>query len=258
MFTLIIITAFAILISLIIFYRKSTNKTIDTDQKERYSSLLQQNVLFYRKLDESKKIRFVEKVCSFLGRTTIEGIGTAIDDKDRVLVAASAIIPIFNFGNWEYRNLTNVILYRDTFNHEFEYEGENRSLLGMVGTGYLNGQMVLSKIALHKGFDLSGGVQNTAIHEFVHLLDKADGYIDGIPELLLQNSYILPWITAMEQEIRRIQSGKSDIDPYALTHESEFFAVVAEYFFEKPEQFEEKHPELFSIVNQMFNPESKV
>lgn len=255
MFTLIIIATFVTLISLILFFRKTKSKVkIDPVLKEKYSSLLQEEVFFYRKLNNADKKRFAERVCSFLERTTIEGIGTEIDDKDRVLVAASAIIPIFNFGTWEYRNLTNVILYRDTFNHEFEYEGKNRSVLGMVGTGFLNGQMVLSKIALHSGFNASGGVQNTAIHEFVHLLDKADGCIDGIPELLLQNSYTIPWIKAMEQEIRRIQHGKSDIDPYALINEAEFFAVISEYFFEKPEQLKEKHPDLFTILDSMFNP----
>ena len=256
MFVLLVVSAFAILIALALYFRKLQRKAgILPHLKEKYGNLLQQEVLFYRNLKDVEKERFAEKVCLFLERTTIEGVGTEIDDTDRVLVAASAIIPIFNFGNWEYRNLTNVILYRDTFNDEFQYEGEGRSTLGMVGSGFMNGQMVLSKIALHRGFQ-PGGVQNTAIHEFVHLLDKADGSIDGIPELLLTHSYTIPWIKAMEQEIRRIQQGKSDIDPYALTNEAEFFAVVSEYFFEKPAQFAEKHPELFSIVDKMFNPEN--
>lgn len=255
MFVFIVISAFAILVCLALFFRKPQRKAIMAPHlKETYRKLLQQEVLFYRNLKDEEKERFVERVWAFLTRTTIEGVGTEIDDKDRVLVAASAIIPIFNFGNWEYRNLTNVILYRDTFNDEFQYEGKNRSVLGMVGSGFMNGQMVLSKLALHHGFK-PGGVQNTAIHEFVHLLDKADGSIDGIPELLLSNSYTIPWIKAMGQEIRRIQKGKSDIDPYALTNEAEFFAVISEYFFEKPKEFKDKHPELFSIVDTMFNPQ---
>jgi len=257
MFVLIVILVFAILIALALYFRKPQHKpAILPALKEKYNTLLQQEVVFYRNLEDVEKERFAEKVCSFLERTTIEGVGTEIDDKDRVLVAASAIIPIFNFGNWEYRNLTNVILYRDTFNDEFQYEGENRSVLGMIGSGFMNGQMVLSKTALHRGFK-PGGTQNTAIHEFVHLLDKADGSIDGIPELLLSNTYIIPWIKAMEQEIRRIQKGRSDIDPYALTNEAEFFAVISEYFFEKPSQLKEKHPELFSILDNMFNPQNQ-
>jgi len=221
-----------------------------------YHLLLHSNVLFYKNLNQSQRVRFIKKVIRFLEKTRIEGIGTEINETDKILVAASAIIPIFNFGEWEYRNLTNVILYPDTFDDQFQFEGENRSVLGMVGSGFLHGQMLLSKNALYHGFANSEGNYNTAIHEFVHLLDKADGNIDGIPELLLKHTYIIPWLKAMEKEIHRIKKGNSDINPYATTSEAEFFAVVSEYFFRKPERFMSKHPDLYKILDSMFNPKT--
>ena len=39
-----------------------------------------------------------------------------------------------------------------------------------------------------------------AIHEFVHLIDKTDGSIDGIPEFLLSKQYILPWLELMRRK----------------------------------------------------------
>jgi Mlc titration factor MtfA (ptsG expression regulator) len=50
-----------------------------------------------------------------------------------VFIAASAVIPIFGFPEWRYQNLTNVILYPDTFDGEFQFEGGSRNILGMVG-----------------------------------------------------------------------------------------------------------------------------
>ena len=44
------------------------------------------------------------------------------------------------------------------------------------------------------------------------------------------------------EEMRR---GESDIDPYGLTNEAEFFAVATEAFFEKARNMERKHPELY-------------
>jgi len=234
--------------------RKNTVQPITS--KPDYSSILIKKVQFYRELDEQEKALFVRKVHSFLQHTGIEGIGTSVDETDRVLVAASAIIPIFRFGNWTYRNITNVILYPDTFNESYDFEGGERSILGMVGTGFMNGQMILSKTALHNGFREPGGEKNTAIHEFVHLLDGADGSIDGVPELLLTNASVIPWVKAMESEVRRIEKGRSDINPYAITNEAEFFAVVSEYFFEKPSKFKEKHPALYELMDKMFNPEN--
>ena len=169
-----------------------------------------------------------------------------------MLVASSAVIPIFGFPDWKYKNLTNVILYPDTFDQEFQFEGENRSILGMVGSGYMNGQMLLSRTALTKGFSANAGAENTAIHEFVHLLDKSDGSTDGVPENLLAHEYAAPWLHMMHVEMHRIAEGKSDINPYALTNEAEFLAVASEYFFEKPTQLQHKHPEIYEQLSRIF------
>jgi len=217
-----------------------------------YKPILLQNISFYRELDDAGKLLFEQKVNSFLAGITIEGVGTVVDDTDRVMIASSAVIPIFGFKDWEYRNLTNVILYPDTFDGEFQFEGGSRNILGMVGSGYMNGQMILSRAALIKGFSKSAGKENTAIHEFVHLLDKSDGATDGVPENLLAHEYVLPWLKMIHQEIHKIEAGKSDINPYAVTNEAEFFAVVAEYFFQKPTELRHKHPELYEILSTIF------
>ncbi len=219
-----------------------------------FRNILLEDVSFFQDLEDAEKTRFEIEVNNFLSRVTVEFIGLEENDQDKVLIAASAIIPIFNFGNWQYPNLTNVILYPDTFNHEFQFKEGDRSILGMVGNGYLNGQMVLSQKALREGFLNANTKGSTGIHEFVHLLDKSDGAVDGIPSLLLDKSYILPWIKVMHQEIQKINRGESDINPYGATNESEFLAVVAEYFFTQPTKMEQKHPELYELLKKVFVP----
>lgn len=214
--------------------------------------LLENNVRYYRQLGDEEKARFAAEVREFLGHTNIEGVGAAVEDVDKVLIASSAVIPIFAFPGWKYRNLTNVILYPDTFDEKYQFEGDRRSIMGMVGSGHLNGQMLLSQSALRSGFSDHGGSSNTAIHEFVHLVDKTDGTVDGMPSSLIQHSYSLPWLKVMHEEIRRIESGHSDINPYAAMNESEFLAVVSEYFFEKPGTMAEHHPELYRLLSQIF------
>lgn len=228
------------------------NKPEVSIQPQQYQALLETNVAYYRKLDAAGKLRFEKLVNAFLNDINIEGVGTEVADTDRVLIASSAVIPIFGFPDWKYKNLTNVILYPDTFDQEFQFEGENRSILGMVGSGYMNGQMLLSRAALTKGFSPNAGMENTAIHEFVHLLDKSDGSTDGIPENLLAHEYAAPWLHMMHVEMHRIAEGKSDINPYALTNEAEFLAVASEYFFEKPTQLQHKHPEIYEQLSRIF------
>jgi len=219
-----------------------------------YKELLSGHVTFYQKLDTAGQAKFEQLITEFIQSVNIEGVGLEVDDLDRVLVASSAVIPIFGYHEWRYQNLTNVILYPDTFNNDFQFEGEDgsRTIAGMVGSGYMNGQMLLSRAALHKGFSSQSGKQNTAIHEFVHLLDKSDGAVDGVPEHQMAHDYASPWLKMMHQEMQRIQKGNSDIDAYAATSEAEFLAVVSEYFFEKPEQLQRKHPELYQQLSQLF------
>jgi len=245
--TVIVVASVAFLI-----FQRRNKTTVRVEEMPAYRTILKRQVTYYQNLSEADKAKFEQRMDDFLNDVHIEGVGTEITDLDRVLIAAGAVIPIFGFPDWKYKNLTNVILYPDTFDQEFQFEGENRNILGMVGSGYMNGQMLLSRAALIQGFSKSAGQGNTAIHEFVHLLDKSDGETDGIPANFMERAYAIPWLKMMHSEMHRIAAGKSDINPYGLTNEAEFLAVAAEYFFEKPDQLKHKHPEIYAALSKVF------
>jgi len=251
LFFFLLITVGILILSFISYLSK--RRKVSDNKSALYRSLLEKEVFFYQHLNDKQKDRFLKAVLAFLERTHIEGVGTRVEDIDRILIAASAIIPIFAFDGWHYPHLSNVILYPETFNEAFQYQGNRRNTLGMVGDGFMNGQMILSKKALRAGFSKQKQQSNTAIHEFVHLLDKSDGSIDGVPELLLGKANISPWIHLIHHEMRAIEQGKSDIDPYASTNTAEFFAVAAEYFFTDPKHLQVRHPQLFAMLNQIFH-----
>lgn len=221
---------------------------------ETEKQLLQQHVLFYSQLTTEEKTRFEETLRKFLQTVRITGVKTVVEDIDRVFVAAAAIIPVFAFKDWEYLHIHEVLLYPGSFNKDFQLSGAGRNILGMVGNGPMQDTMILSRQDLRNGFLNNNGKSNTAIHEFVHLIDKADGDTDGLPEALLAHQYVIPWLQRIHQEIELIKAGQSDIDLYAATSETEFFAVAAEYFFEKPQLMQEKHPVLFQLLQQIFKP----
>lgn len=211
------------------------------------------DILFYQRLSGEDKKRFLKEVNSFLQRINITAINTDITDIDKIHVAVSAVIPMFAFEGWEYPHLEEVLIYNDHFNMGFETEGnEDRNIMGLVGTGAYKNKMLLSKPALQEGFNNKTDKNNTAIHEFVHLIDGADGDTDGVPEILMDKKYVLPWMNLIHDEMEKMKDNDSDINPYGYTNKSEFFAVAAEYFFERPELFEEKHPELYKMMQQIF------
>lgn len=251
--TFYILAAVLIIALYLIFRKRKPEQAAAALIGEPEKQLLLTHVAYYHKLDLAGRKQFEEMLADFLSYVRIEGVGITADPLDRMLIGSSAVIPTFGFKRWKYQNLHSVLLYPDTFNKDFQFEGTDRSILGMVGTGYMNGQMILSRSALRQGFSIASDKENTAIHEFVHLLDKSDGATDGIPENLMPHQYIIPWVKLIHEEIKKIQLGKSDINPYATTNEAEFFAVVSEYFFENPAQMKEKHPELYQILTDTFS-----
>ena len=218
-----------------------------------WRKILQDRVAFYRRLDREQRRTFEERVQHFLDAVEVTGVNTEIRESDKLLVAASAVIPIFGFPGWTYPNLNEVLLYRGAFNHDYQTEGQDTDTLGMVGSGELNRMMILSLPELRLGFRQQRGRKNVGIHEFVHLLDASDGAVDGVPERLLEHGYVQPWLQRMHQEMRAIRHNDSDIDDYALTNEGEFLSVAAEYFFQRPEKFARRHPDLYAFMCTIFD-----
>jgi len=213
---------------------------------------LQKHVLFYQKLSPEEKLRFEVSLQKFLQKVRITGIQTIVEDLDKVFVAAAAIIPIFAFKDWEYRNIHEVLIYPGSFDADYKLNGKGRDVLGMVGNGPMQNVMILSKDDLRNGFLIHTDTSNTAIHEFVHLVDKSDGDTDGVPNMLLTHAYSVPWLQRIHEEMQEIRKGKSDINPYGATNEAEFLAVTSEYFFEQPQLLEKRHPELYALLVQVF------
>ncbi len=221
-------------------------------------SVLNSKVRFYKDLNPEEKKFFEFKAEEFLSNVKVTGVGTKVNRNDELLIAASAVIPIFRFPEWQYLNLNEVLLYESSFDEDFRTGTDgSHGFTGMVGDGFLNGKMILSKPDLHWGFSNEWDGSNVGIHEFVHLIDNADGSTDGIPELFLQKQYMVPWVELMRRNIEMIMKGRSDINPYGATDRTEFFAVVSEYFFNNPGKLKANHPELYELLEKIFRIRSR-
>ena len=112
---------------------------------DRWEQILREQVAFFLALDDAGKARFRQLVQIFLDEVRITGIRTEVDATIRVLVAASAAIPIFGFHDWEYRRLREVLIYPDSFDDAYQSTGgSDEHILGMVGLNHLSGVMILS------------------------------------------------------------------------------------------------------------------
>lgn len=257
--TLIIISIFLTIgiVAIAIFLNKKRllREKLNHKFPELWRRILIEKVAFYQRLNTSDKNLFENRIQLFMATKNMEGIDTEIDDAIRLMVASSAIIPTFAFPEYNYPNVHSILIYPNSFDEDFQtqrFEGHKEYITGMVGNRFQNGVVILSKPDLVMAFDGLPHKSNVGVHEFVHLLDKEDGSIDGIPELLIEHRFVGPWLHEIKKEMQKIESGHSDINPYALTNNAEFLAVVSEYFFDSPEKFQKRHPELYSFLSFMF------
>jgi Mlc titration factor MtfA (ptsG expression regulator) len=219
-----------------------------------WEEVLDRRVTFFALLDDEEKQRFRKLTAIFLDETPITAVGCELDDTCRVLIAASAVVPVLGLGGWEYGMLREVLLHAGEFRARMRADDDRADpLLGMVGNtgGAFNGVLALSKNSLLHGFAVGDDKHNVGIHEFAHLVDKADGAIDGVPASLPSEA-LRPWLALVRREMEDGSGGWSDIPDYAFTGEQEFFAVATEYFFEAPEQLASRHRELYDMLRRIF------
>ena len=219
-----------------------------------WEAVLQQHVVFFRALSPDQQQRFRRDLQVFLDETRITGVGAEVDVTTRVLAGARAIIPVFGHPEWEWREISEILIRPGRFDMDPTNKGGDSNVLGMVGTGTMNRVMILSKPDLLRGFKNPSDKQNVGLHEFAHLVDKSDGRIDGIPAVGLDRETIGPWIELVRRKMQEIRDGESDLRDYALTNEAEFFAVATEAFFERPDAMQVRHPELYAAMEKIFRP----
>jgi hypothetical protein len=158
-----------------------------------------------------------------------------------------------SFEKWNFSYLRSVIVTDQPIGSSPQKGG---GVLGQVETTGDSSRMVLSKSSLLQGFRNMADRKNVGVHEFAHVLDHADGDIDGIPKAIMPPELIDGWIDLMGKKIKEICNSESDINEYGATSDSEFFAVATEYFFEKPDLMQKKHPELYRILSKTFQQDT--
>lgn len=91
-----------------------------------------------------------------------------------------------------------------------------------------------------------------------------DGKADGTPPLTTPEEY-QRWVDVCSKMYLKLcgkveRSERTFFDSYAATNEAEFFAVVTEYFFSKPQHMKHHRPELYDVLQGFYrqDPAGKV
>ena len=200
----------------------------------------------YERLPADERARLEDDLRLFLAEKRITGVGVDVTDDLRLLVAASAVTLSLGWPDYEWTQLTEVLLYPDDFDRDYRV-GENE----LAGQAHPWGTVILSVPALFESFEVPDDAYHVGIHEFAHLLDVDQTHFDGIP-VGLQGRLAREWVEVAEKEMERLRQGRSALDDYGAHDPVEFLAVAVEGFFEIPQVLRRRHRELYELLRAYF------
>jgi MtfA peptidase len=223
--------------------------------------VLRRHVPALRALPANLQLRLKRRIPLFLAEVPIIGCaGLEVDDEMRVTIAALACLPTLGRGSDALSDLKQVLLYPGPFlvqQRSVDGAGlvhEDHSV--RAGESWVQGQVVLSWDDVLAGAAEPDDGRNVVIHEIAHQLDGDDGSMNGTPRLRGPRA-ARRWAAVMEPAFQalceRAAAGVPGLlDPYGATNRAEFFAVISELFFERPQALASTHPAVFEELRRYY------
>ena len=228
---------------------------------EQWLAILKRRLPFYDGFTQTQQIRLQNLIKRFLNDHQFIGCnGLEIDDEIRVTIAAQACLLILNKRGYHFRKLKSILVYPSTFVTNREVRDElglvSTSHAAMLGESWNLGKVVLAWDNVEKSVCNLHDGHNVVLHEFAHQLDSESGAVNGAPVLQTRGAY-KSWAQVLNREyetlnMRSANHYKSLIDDYGATNPAEFFAVATETFFEKPEEMNRHHQELYQELTNYY------
>jgi len=226
-----------------------------------WKKIIEKRVPFYRLLPTGLKNELHSLIQIFMDEKTFEGCGgLALTDEIKITIAAQACILLLGRETDIYPTLRTILVYPHAYFVPVKQRMPDGTILEGVqhrlGESWTRGQVVLAWDEIEQDTNDIHDGHNLVYHEFAHQLDNESGAVDGVPELTRRSSYIV-WARVLSKEYNKlindiIHHKHPLLDQYGATNPAEFFAVVTEYFFEKPLQLKHLHPELYQQFKNFY------
>lgn len=210
--------------------------------------ILENDFGFYRNLSQKHKRQFQHRVAHFISEKKFVGReNVVVNDKMKVLIAAMGCMLSFGRKNYSYPLIDFILIYPTEFfskandrYHKGEFNPKEKAL-------------VLSWKDFEKGYQIGTDNLNVAIHEFMHAMQleaHKSRDLDSI-RFVKQFQNILKQLTT--PEVKHRMENSAYFRAYAFTNQYEFMAVLAEYFFESPQDFKRIFPKIYGYTKKLLN-----
>ena len=184
----------------------------------------------------------------FLAEKRITGVGIEATDELRLLVAASAVTLSLGWPDYEWDQLTEVLLYPEDFDRDYGFDARGAGRARRTPGAPSSSRCPRCTRASRTRED----AYHVGLHEFAHLLDVRQTRVRAASRPAFDGSARAGVARCSSRRRReRLRRGKSVIDNYGEESPDEFLAVAVEAFFEIPLALRQRHREVYAILSRV-------
>ncbi len=219
---------------------------------EEHERLLEKYFEFYQLLPEKSKKVFRKRVAYFMSvKTFVPREMIAVSWEMKVLISASAIQLTFGFPNVHLSYFKYILVYPGKFFSRATQTFNQGEVNPMAKS------IVLGWKYFVEGYIYKDG-RNLGLHEMAHAL-RLENRIFNNEYQFLNDADLKEWELRADNTIQEIRNGSETFfREYGATDREEFFAVAVENFFERPNEFSEKHPLTYDVLCRILKQNPKL
>ncbi|MFK5879653.1 MAG: zinc-dependent peptidase [Flavobacteriaceae bacterium] len=224
---------------IVLFPKKfnSTQRTLISSNSQFYSNLTLTNKKYF----EHRVLSFIESY-EFVSRERVK-----ITEEIKLLIAASAIKLTFGYRHYIFSSIDTIIVYPKDYFSPFgnqQHKGETNLRYKVI---------VFSLQDFKEGIKIVDDNLNLGLHEFTHAMHYSFMSSGNSSASYFKKHYsnLLEFMKDKSEQKKLVNAGY--LREYAFENQFEFLAVLVEHFFETPDKFEQKLPELFFKIKKLLN-----
>ncbi len=212
--------------------------------RAKIKQILENQFYYFKLLNPDEKDFFINRVYTFMiSKEWIGKENIVITPEIKTLVSASAIQLTFGLKHYILPHFETIIIHPAAY----LYKPTKQRFKGSVTP---KGIIELSWQDFKEGYHIPDDKRNLGLHEMAHALD--------LTSLMSDDEYLKNLFARLRHNFKDeykdlINHRLSFFRSYGATNQKEFFAVLVETYFEKPEEFKEKLPELYGDMCFLLN-----
>lgn len=209
-------------------------------------NIVRRHITFYNNLSPANKLYFEHRVLKFIENYNFTGReGVVITLKMKILIASTAVMLTFGMRRYLFSPFTNIVIYPKNYLSQVtkkRHKGETNPKFGTI---------VFSWDDFLEGIKIEDNNLNLGLHELSHAMYFSFLKTKSFTAVVFLDNFNVLLERLKDRKLQRKIVNSGYLRQYGFKNKFEFLSILVEHFFETPEEFKEKLPEIYKMVKRM-------